>query len=724
MASTPSQSYAHAITPPPPPPSLCRQDVFAKGELPTYVLDILTSKYDSVELQDRINVFNQKVLELVVYHVKRTTEPLAPEVRQHLTRLFLVDPDCNFYFESYGGIRNEHPLAATTNGWAARLPAGGASRYYVSNVNHFHKLGGFDAVLQRLQHANAVAQAAFLASGGSSGSAGAAGGARAASGGDASLTPTPTTSSTGAGAAAGGDGGAKPAADDPLAEATVLASCIYIPRLCYTADWARTYYQPIRDALLQRVLLLTDAQLKKAGRDALDGVKNAMLRLGNELCRGHVDATADILAGPEGVCKDDTNIQCAFERWSLALALRILRTDSLSLRVKGVGDIRDMVEAVDGSAAARARSTAAAAWRTNIYAYNQPAAPVAHWFNADKMLQWLVDNRVVDLVLGLRVDSGPLCPVHGQTLSRLPPILDFLCKQAATTARLASAGDTVAEARARTLVGATPEQLDALFRIMEEDDDEVVRKAVYDSIAAIVRNAPIALIDDLHRRLAAVPTTAFDEGFVGLLKSFTEQALIRVAQAGRAGAGDASEGKEAAAPAPLRGAAAAAALSWDDAHSWFGMRQLWDMVSATSAGPLATAASAALVDLLKSWEQYPQLSFVLSACLGKLATAAVPTYPFVKLADALVKALPIYEASLPAEQYAEGTIQRMNAAHPLVKLLADDLRRYKEAAAAEARKRGAIGEGVQTAGALAGETALVGGVGHVEHINARLGLLQ
>jgi hypothetical protein len=324
------------------------------------------------------------------------------------------------------------------------------------------------------------------------------------------------------------------------------------------------------------------------------------------------------------------------------------------------------------------------------------------------------------------VDTGPVCPIHGQTLSRLPPILDFLCKQAATAARLAAAGDTVAEERARTLVGATPEQLDALFRILAEDDDEVVRKAVYDSIAAIVRNASVAQVDDLHRRLDAVPASAYDEGFVGLLKSFTEQALIRVAQQG-AKAGSAGAGGEGAA-GPLRGAAAAAALTWDAPHAWFGMRQLWAMVTGGGAGPLAAAASTALVDLLKSWEQYPQLAFVLGACVDAIAAPTTAnSYPFVKLADALVKALPIYEASLPAEQYAEGTIQRLHGKHPLVKALADDVHRYKTAATAEARKRGAVGEdGKPVAGAapITADTTLVGGVGHVEHINARLALLQ
>ena len=64
---------------------------------------MLSSKYESDELRDRINVFNGKVLQLCVHHMRRLREPLPPEVRQHLRRLFLCDTHCDYYFQHYGG---------------------------------------------------------------------------------------------------------------------------------------------------------------------------------------------------------------------------------------------------------------------------------------------------------------------------------------------------------------------------------------------------------------------------------------------------------------------------------------------------------------------------------------------------------------------------------------------------------------------------------------------
>lgn len=92
------------------------QAAFCKGDLPSYVEEVLTSKLDSVELQERVNAFNHKVLALCVWHMQRLDEPLPPEVRQHLCRLFLIDTNCNFFFQKYGGTNPLHELAAKTDG--------------------------------------------------------------------------------------------------------------------------------------------------------------------------------------------------------------------------------------------------------------------------------------------------------------------------------------------------------------------------------------------------------------------------------------------------------------------------------------------------------------------------------------------------------------------------------------------------------------------------------
>ena len=118
------------------------------------------------------------------------------------------------------------PPSPSPVGWAGRLPVRGASRFYVGNVNEFHRLGGYDAILKRVAHLNHLSTAVSSA--------------------------TASTS----------DLLESPGSADPLSEISVYAAIIYVPRVCYTERWARDYYQPIRDVLLSRVLALTDGQVR------------------------------------------------------------------------------------------------------------------------------------------------------------------------------------------------------------------------------------------------------------------------------------------------------------------------------------------------------------------------------------------------------------------------------------------------------------------------------
>lgn len=96
-------------------------------------------------------------------------------------------------------------------------------------MNEFHRLGGYDAILKRVGHINDVSAAA---------------GSSQLAGGSPSVDLLESLGSS-----------------DPLAEICTYAAIVFLPRYCYTQQWARTYYQPIRDVLLARVLKLTDGQV-------------------------------------------------------------------------------------------------------------------------------------------------------------------------------------------------------------------------------------------------------------------------------------------------------------------------------------------------------------------------------------------------------------------------------------------------------------------------------
>jgi hypothetical protein len=90
---------------------------------------------------------------------------------------------------------------------------------------------------------------------------------------------------------------------------------------------------------------LSHLQLKRTGRDSIELIRTNLMRLGKTLCYDmHSTVSADILAGPEGGGGSDTTVSAAFERWSAQVAVRLIRCDSLALRVKGASDLRELVD--------------------------------------------------------------------------------------------------------------------------------------------------------------------------------------------------------------------------------------------------------------------------------------------------------------------------------------------------------------------------------------------
>ena len=187
-------------------------------------------------------------------------------------------------------------------------------------------------------------------------------------------------------------------------------------------------------------------------------IKDKMLRLGKTICDDmHSAASSDILAGPEGTYATDSTVTAPLERWSAALALRLIMCDSLALRVKGASDLRELVEQVRtrcshflaffgmsslarvcGFQVTESTSELPATTRRGLgggfvwssqYATQVYAPPVIRWFDPRKLSAFFRDHGVLDVLLGVPAtssDSQPVPPVHLQTLSRVPVILKFL----------------------------------------------------------------------------------------------------------------------------------------------------------------------------------------------------------------------------------------------------------------------------------------------------------
>jgi hypothetical protein len=90
--------------------------VFMNGVLPLYVEQYHMMKLESEDLQRSVNAFNQKVLALCVHSLKQLEQPLPVGIMKHLYRLFLADPKCSHFFDTYGGIFPSDPRAARAEG--------------------------------------------------------------------------------------------------------------------------------------------------------------------------------------------------------------------------------------------------------------------------------------------------------------------------------------------------------------------------------------------------------------------------------------------------------------------------------------------------------------------------------------------------------------------------------------------------------------------------------
>ena len=117
----------------------------------------MTSDYGTADLHPRVNQFNQKVLQYCAWWMKQLDVDLPKEVTQQLLRLYLADADCTFFFNVLSqGLRGDSEEAEKYNGPCGKLPPGGASRFFVQNMNHFHACGGYDAMLQRLRRTQPI----------------------------------------------------------------------------------------------------------------------------------------------------------------------------------------------------------------------------------------------------------------------------------------------------------------------------------------------------------------------------------------------------------------------------------------------------------------------------------------------------------------------------------------------------------------------------------------
>lgn len=240
--------------------------------------------------------------------------------RRLLGRIFLDDPRADHYLQTYGGILPTDPLAAAAVGWAVKFPPGGASRFYVANVNYFHSLGGFEALMTRLESIAAAAKIAAIVEGED---VDALAGVRLAVPDAASRTASWVAHV--ASLAKAGDNAhmvqpyhyQEVENSDPLLEVITLSNAAFIPRYCYTLEWYTTCYARIRTAVLACMFNQPASAMLRISRRAVCAVLKNVYKLGEQGCAKYA-AEAEVITGEPAA-----SLKAFFERWCARFDLRV-----------------------------------------------------------------------------------------------------------------------------------------------------------------------------------------------------------------------------------------------------------------------------------------------------------------------------------------------------------------------------------------------------------------
>ena len=99
----------------------------------------------------RVNESFQKVYEVICWRLKQYDKPVPKSVLAMWNQLMLGDDEAYYFFQFGGGCVPDSDEGRAAGGDFGRVPTGGASRFFVANINKFGEEGGFDAVIERLK---------------------------------------------------------------------------------------------------------------------------------------------------------------------------------------------------------------------------------------------------------------------------------------------------------------------------------------------------------------------------------------------------------------------------------------------------------------------------------------------------------------------------------------------------------------------------------------------
>jgi len=360
------------------------KDSFCKTLLPAFVERNMRCKHTGTATVDRVNEFFQRVLPvrcplfhfyhehashllcrvvvgaLLVSRVPqyiiqqfRQPAPLTPQVTFMWEQLCLGDAAASYFFNRTGTVTPASRTAEAVRGAFSRVPAGKASPHFVANMNRFGELGGYEAIMQRLEREE------------------------------------PRVS---------------------LKELRLFTCLLMLARWCYTKRFRVPYFTRLRNAVYKRLQALTDEELQELDQSVVDKIYSDLHTLLSVVLDDEdVGEMMELLqvCAREKVCEREDVGQCgdvspfvvsrclslSFCNPQLAVVRRYLHCPYIVKRIKGLSMLVATIKQVTLSEMAVPHGE-----HDDLDLDIQPT-----WLTSKQLAKWIVDSRVVEVRIACRM---------------------------------------------------------------------------------------------------------------------------------------------------------------------------------------------------------------------------------------------------------------------------------------------------------------------------------
>ena len=356
--------------------------------------------------------------------------------------------------------------------------------------------------------------------------------------------------------------------------------------------FARTAQQ----ALMSHLATLTDEQLKQEGRKSMTEVVKSL----------EVFLHAAKLPDANRLIDD----------FSLALALKCMRSQNLEKRLYGLNEIKDTInismrkfDYYEQLREREANGTAPA---------GAPVPPPSSWTTPDVLVAWVQREQLVDLIFG----EG----LHDQIVRRCPDVLRFLALRDAFDSRL----------------------LDFVWRA-SLDKHESVKQAIYFALVEITVSLPLALLDALYSHIRSVPHAEYTQQTVTLLRGFSVCALQSPCNAPKS-------------------------------RRWYGLEEFWQLMQSSQVSHDLRMHCLGVLGEMLTWQHCAaQRAIFLERCVGQLRTGeAVPQA--LRLCQRIAAAFPGKPRKKNDQHNLSTVLEWLDNSHELLRVFFLDFQRYHAAA--------------------------------------------